>query len=173
NLAIAVGGAYNYSLVRIDGGESIIASDMIEKVSKVIGAEKVERLGETTGDKLVGLQYTHPFCDRVGKIIAAPHVTLEDGTGLVHTAPGHGEEDWRAGRKEGLEAYCPVRDNGTYDDTVPEWLRGVSIWEANKTIWSTSPRVDIWFTTSCSPTVIPMIGAVKRQLFSAPPSSGS
>ncbi len=134
NLAIAVGGAYNYSLVRIDGGESIIASDMIEKVSKAIGAQKVERLGETTGDKLVGLQYTHPFCDRIGKIIAAPHVTLEDGTGLVHTAPGHGEEDWRAGRKEGLEAYCPVRDNGTYDDTVPEWLRGVSIWEANKTI---------------------------------------
>ncbi len=134
NLAIAVGGAYNYSLVRIDGGESIIASDLLEKVSKTIGAEKVERLGETTGDKLVGLQYRHPFCDRVGKIIGAAHVTLEDGTGLVHTAPGHGEEDWRAGRKEGLEAYCPVRDNGTYDDSVPEWLRGVSIWEANKTI---------------------------------------
>ncbi|MCE9620307.1 MAG: isoleucine--tRNA ligase [Planctomycetes bacterium] len=134
NLAIAVGGRYNYALVRIDGSETIIASDLLEKVSKAIGAEHVERLAETTGDRLVGLEYRHPFCERTGKVIAADHVTLEDGTGLVHTAPGHGEEDWRAGRKEGLDAYCPVRDNGTYDDTVPEWLRGVSIWEANKSI---------------------------------------
>jgi isoleucyl-tRNA synthetase len=134
NLAIAVGGRHRYTLARIDGSETIVASDLLDAVAKAIGAEQVERLAETTGDALVGLAYRHPFCERLGRVIAAEHVTLEDGTGLVHTAPGHGEEDWRAGRREGLDAYCPVRDNGTYDDTVPEWLRGVSIWDANKSI---------------------------------------
>jgi isoleucyl-tRNA synthetase len=79
----------------------------------------------------VGLQYRHPFCDRVSPILAAEYVTLEDGTGLVHTAPGHGADDYHTGLKNGLDVYCPVRDDGTFDDTVPEWLRGKSVWEGN------------------------------------------
>src|SRR5690606_10279190 len=58
-------------------------------------------------------------------------VTLEDGTGMVHTAPGHGVEDYQTGLREGLDIYCPVRDDGTFDDSVPEWLRGVDVWTAN------------------------------------------
>ncbi len=58
-------------------------------------------------------------------------MTLEDGTGLVHTAPGHGAEDHMTALREGLDIYCPVRADGTYDDTVPEWLAGMSIWKAN------------------------------------------
>jgi len=131
NLAIAVGPTYRYALVRMDGSETIVATDLLAKVKAAVGAEQVEVLAETDGARLVGLEYRHPFCDRQGRILGADHVTLEDGTGLVHTAPGHGEEDWRAGRREGLPAYCPVQDDGTYDDTVPEWLRGVSIWDAN------------------------------------------
>ena len=131
NLAIAVGPSYRYSLVRMDGSETIVASDLLAKVKAAVGAEKVEVLAETDGAKLVGLTYRHPFCEREGRVIGGEHVTLEDGTGLVHTAPGHGDEDWRVGRREGLAAYCPVRDDGTYDDTVPEWLRGVNIWDAN------------------------------------------
>ncbi|MEO1237247.1 MAG: class I tRNA ligase family protein [Planctomycetota bacterium] len=66
--------------------------------------------------------------------MAAEYVTLEDGTGLVHTAPGHGTEDYQTGLREGLDVYCPVRADGTYDDTVPDWLRGESIWTANDAV---------------------------------------
>jgi isoleucyl-tRNA synthetase len=131
NLAIAVGPTYRYALVRMDGSETILATELLAKVKAAVGAENVEVLAETDGSKLVGLAYRHPFCEREGRVIGGEHVTLEDGTGLVHTAPGHGDEDWRVGLREGLQAYCPVRDDGTYDDTVPEWLRGVNIWDAN------------------------------------------
>jgi isoleucyl-tRNA synthetase len=131
NLAIAVHEKYRYSLVEIDGNTTIIASDLVALVAKKAGAEKVVVRAETDGAKLVGLSYRHPFCPREGRVVSAEYVTLEDGTGLVHTAPGHGADDYRTGLKEGLPAYCPVREDGTYDDTVPEWLRGKSIWAAN------------------------------------------
>ena len=134
NLAIAVHERYRYALVEIDGNTTIMASDLVAGVAKKAGAENVVVRAETDGAKLVGLEYKHPFCDRKGRVVSADYVTLEDGTGLVHTAPGHGAEDYRTGLKEGLPAYCPVREDGTYDDTVPEWLRGKSIWDANKEI---------------------------------------
>ncbi|MCA9286621.1 MAG: isoleucine--tRNA ligase [Phycisphaerales bacterium] len=134
NLAIAVNPRFRYALAEIDGSVSVLATELVDRVAKVAQAEKVAILGEADGAALVGLEYRHPFCDRTGKVVAAEYVTLEDGTGLVHTAPGHGDEDYRTGLKEGLETYCPVRDDGTYDDTVPEWLRGVSVWEANETV---------------------------------------
>jgi isoleucyl-tRNA synthetase len=131
NLAIAVHEKYRYALVEIDGNTTIMASDLVAAVAKKAGAEKVVVRAETDGAKLVGLAYRHPFCPREGRVVSAEYVTLEDGTGLVHTAPGHGADDYRTGLKEGLPAYCPVREDGTYDDTVPEWLRGKSIWTAN------------------------------------------
>jgi isoleucyl-tRNA synthetase len=131
NLAIAVHERYRYALVEIDGSTTIMASDLVEGVAKKAGAEKVVVRAECEGAKLVGLEYKHPFCPRKGRVVSADYVTLEDGTGLVHTAPGHGADDYRTGLKEGLPAYCPVREDGTYDDTVPEWLRGKSIWTAN------------------------------------------
>src|SRR6185295_17862033 len=67
-------------------------------------------------------------------VLLADYVTLEDGTGLVHTAPGHGKEDYATGQKYGLEVYNPVLSDGRYDDTVPEFLRGKSIWDANQLI---------------------------------------
>jgi len=131
NLAIALHERYRYALVEIDGSTTIMASDLVAGVAKKAGAEKVVVRAECDGAKLVGLEYRHPFCARTGRVVSADYVTLEDGTGLVHTAPGHGAEDYRTGLKEGLPAYCPVREDGTYDDTVPEWLRGKSIWDAN------------------------------------------
>ena len=59
---------------------------------------------------------------------------MEDGTGLVHTAPGHGEEDYRTGLREGLEIYCPVKGDGSYDETVPAWLQGQDVWSANQKV---------------------------------------
>ncbi len=134
NLAIAVGPRYRYVLARLDGQESIVARELLEKVVEACEIEEVEVLAECTGADLVGLEYRHPFIERTGRIVEADYVTLEDGTGLVHTAPGHGQEDYRTGQREGLETYCPVQADGTYDDTVPDWLVGRTIWEGNELV---------------------------------------
>ncbi|MFO0874653.1 MAG: isoleucine--tRNA ligase [Phycisphaerales bacterium] len=134
NLAIAVHERYRYALAEIDGSATVVASELLGKVAAAAKAEAVKVLAEVDGAKLVGLVFRHPFCDRTGRLVAADYVTLEDGTGLVHTAPGHGEEDYRTGLREKLDIYCPVRDDGTYDDTVPEWLRGASVWDANQLV---------------------------------------
>lgn len=148
NLAIAVNPKFEYALAWIDGAVTVLAKDAVERVAKLGRSERVVIIATTTGDRLVGLRYRHPFVDgtpkfpeeaggdpaRCSRVVEAEYVTLEDGTGLVHTAPGHGEEDYHTGQREHLPIYCPVRGNGSYDDTVPEWLRGVNIWKANALI---------------------------------------
>ena len=131
NLAVAVHEQFRYALVRVDGSITVIASELVETVTKAAGSESVEILAETLGADLVGLTYRQPMSGTVCPIVKADYVTLEDGTGLVHTAPGHGEEDQQTALKEGLDIYCPVLEDGRYDDTVPDWLVGMSIWEAN------------------------------------------
>jgi isoleucyl-tRNA synthetase len=161
NLAIAVNPKFEYALAWVDGNVCVLAAEAVERVTKAAGAESVEILARCRGEKLVGLRYRHPFVDlgrgesvtseafggrgkepprsgwppkSVLSVVAAEYVTLEDGTGLVHTAPGHGEEDYLTGKREGLPVYCPVRGDGTYDQTVPEWLRGVDVWKANELV---------------------------------------
>jgi isoleucyl-tRNA synthetase len=134
NLAIAVHERFRYALVRVDGNVTVIAAELVDTVTKVAGSESVEVLAETEGSNLVGLTYRHPLDHptyAVCPIVKADYVTLQDGTGLVHTAPGHGEEDNLTAIKEGLDVYCPVRADGTYDDSVPPWLAGMLIWDAN------------------------------------------
>ena len=144
NLAVAVNERFTYALVRVDGNITVMAEALIEKVTKAAKSEDVAVLATAPGSALVGLKYRHPFIDVppvapefAGKcyaVVSAEYVTLEDGTGLVHTAPGHGTEDYQTGQRIGLGVYCPVMGNGSYDDSVPEWLRGLKIWEANELI---------------------------------------
>ena len=148
NVAVAVNPKNLYALVYVDGNVTVMAADLVEKVTKQAKAEEVIVLATATGDRLIGLRYRHPFvttpppcglgrqCDeaKLWSIVPADYVTLEDGTGLVHTAPGHGEEDYQTGLREGLPIYNPVRGDGTYDDTAPEWLRGVIVWDANRKV---------------------------------------
>lgn len=148
NLAIAVHEKFEYALVRVDGNITVMAVELVERVCKAAKAEDVETLATATGDKLVGLSYNHPFRENAPtpvnepdadtsvcySVVSADYVTLEDGTGLVHTAPGHGADDYQTGLRVGLPVYCPVRSNGTYDESVPEWLAGKSIWKANDEI---------------------------------------
>ncbi len=145
NVGVAVHPRTEYACVWMDGNVSVMASALVDKVAKMAKAEKVVVLATTGGDKLVGLRYKHPFvtnppacglgrkCDvaKLWSIVAAEYVTTEDGTGLVHTAPGHGQEDYATGLREGLPVYSPVKNNGTYDDTAPDWLKGISVWDAN------------------------------------------
>ena len=131
NLAIAVHDRLTYALMRLDGALTVVAEDRIDAVAAVGETESVEKLATCKGSDLVGLTYRHPFCDRTSPVVSAEYVTLEDGTGLVHTAPGHGVEDYGTGLREGMDIYCPVKGDGTYDETVPDWLHGCSVWEAN------------------------------------------
>ncbi|MEO1009138.1 MAG: isoleucine--tRNA ligase [Planctomycetota bacterium] len=148
NLAVAVHKKYAYAVARIDGNVTVVAEDLLSKVAGIAKAEDVQVLATASGEKLVGLRYKHPFRDapatplgesdadvsNAWQIVEAEYVTLEDGTGLVHTAPGHGADDYDTGKRVGLPVYCPVRGNGTYDETVPEWIAGQSIWKANQAI---------------------------------------
>jgi isoleucyl-tRNA synthetase len=150
NLAIAVHEKFEYALVLIDGNYTVLATELVEKVCKAAKAEEVKTIATTTGDKLVGLSYIHPLrqqpptpsgepdadTSKCYTVVSADYVTLEDGSGLVHTAPGHGSDDYITGLRVGLPVYCPVRGDGTYDETVPEGLAGMSIWEANELIAS-------------------------------------
>ncbi|MCB9837816.1 MAG: isoleucine--tRNA ligase [Phycisphaeraceae bacterium] len=156
NLAIAVHPRFTYALAEIDGTLTVVAEDLLSSVTAGPGATDVRTLATTTGEKLVGLRYRHPLTDEQAltdrlhvqlreriagaerptlyRIVPAEYVTLEDGTGLVHTAPGHGEEDYQTGLREALPIYCPVLGNGTYDDSAPDWLRGQLVWDANQAI---------------------------------------
>ncbi len=148
NVGVAVHPKIEYALVWVDGNVTVMAADLVEKVTKMAGAEEVVVVARTMGDKLVGLRYTHPFVtrppacglgrkcdpDKLWSVVPAEYVTVEDGTGLVHTAPGHGQEDYQTGLREGLPVYSPVKGDGTYDDSAPDWLRGLSVWDANQKV---------------------------------------
>ena len=148
NVAVAVHPEVEYALVWVDGNVTVMATNLIEKVTQLARSEEVSVLARAMGEKLVGLRYRHPFVtqtpkcalqracslEKIWSVVPADYVTTEDGTGLVHTAPGHGTEDYQTGLKHVLPVYCPVRGDGTYDNTVPEWLRGQSIWKANDAV---------------------------------------
>ncbi|MEM6459403.1 MAG: class I tRNA ligase family protein [Planctomycetota bacterium] len=134
NLAVAVNERYEYGLYPVGSRQVVLATQLAPKVLALGGIDAAEPTETFPGRDLLGIEYRHPFVDRVGKVVSAEYVTLEDGTGLVHTAPGHGAEDYQTGLREGLDVYCPVRGDGTYDDTVPDWLRGESIWKANDAV---------------------------------------
>ncbi|MEE9404583.1 MAG: isoleucine--tRNA ligase [Algisphaera sp.] len=131
NLAVAVHERYEYGIYQVGDREVVLATDLAAKVLAQGGIDSAEPKQTFPGRDLIGVAYHHPFCDREGKVAHAEYVTLEDGTGLVHTAPGHGSDDYQTGLREGLDVYCPVLANGTFDDTVPDWLKGQHIWKAN------------------------------------------
>ncbi|MEM1355997.1 MAG: isoleucine--tRNA ligase, partial [Planctomycetota bacterium] len=134
NLAVAAHERYDYGVYQVGDRRVVIAQELATQVLASEGIENTQPVATLKGRELVGVTYDHPFCSRVGKVVHAEYVTLEDGTGLVHTAPGHGVEDYQTGLREGLEVYCPVRADGTFDDTVPGWLKGKHVFKANEEV---------------------------------------
>ncbi|AIF68629.1 isoleucyl-tRNA synthetase [Palaeococcus pacificus DY20341] len=147
NLAVAVHAEYDYAKVKVEleGKEEywIIAKALVERVLNETGV-KGEVVEEFKGEELEGLRYVHPFLDEyprqkefrekyewTHRVILGEHVTLGDGTGLVHTAPGHGEEDFEIGREYGLPAYSPLDDEGRYVEG--KW-KGVFVKDADPEI---------------------------------------
>jgi isoleucyl-tRNA synthetase len=138
NLAIAVHPEVEYTLATYEAnGQTrgvVLATDLLKAVVALRKGTTFTPVATAKGQDLLVLEYRHPFINRTGRIVAADYVTTTDGTGLVHTAPGHGEEDYETGVREGLECYSPVLASGRFDDTAPEFIRGQTVWEANPVI---------------------------------------
>ncbi len=146
NLAVAVHPRLEYVGLNFekDGRKfvSIVSSERVEAVVKAAGLEEGQFSvsDAVKGAELEKLRYTHPFVEGNPTdkdayfVICAEYVTTEDGTGLVHIAPGHGADDYVAAQQYGLDVYSPVMDDGCYDDTVPEFLKGHNVLEVDMVV---------------------------------------
>ena len=119
NLGISVNGEYVYNIVEADGRKFVVAKELLETVTEQIGWETVTVLSEIKGSDMDMMTAQHPFYDRESLVMVGDHVTLDAGTGLVHTAPGHGDDDYQIGKKYGLEILSPVDARGCYTDEAP------------------------------------------------------
>ncbi|MBM3861040.1 MAG: isoleucine--tRNA ligase [Verrucomicrobia bacterium] len=132
NVAIAVKSDFIYVRAQANGEIWLLAEGLVEQTGKACSVELkvVEKL---TGAQLEGVVTHHPFVDRESPIVISPYVTLEQGTGLVHTAPGHGAEDYEIGRKYGLPTLAPVDDHGVFTKDAGQFA-GQFVFKANKPI---------------------------------------
>ena len=137
SMALAFHPQLRYALVERDTGSPdsgeryLLAEDLVARVAKEVGWRVAKQLGAWTGAELGGLTFQHPFLERALPAVLADYVTLEQGSGIVHTAPGHGAEDFETGRKYGLDIYCPVDAAGRFTEGP---FAGDSIWDANPKI---------------------------------------
>jgi len=140
NLAVACHSTFSYSQVFANGETYIVSTMLLPTVAQKAGLVGYEIQQSLTGDQLIGVEFQHPFCDRTGKIFAGDSfVTQDTGTGFVHIAPGHGQEDYQLGLANGLPIYSPVDDDGCLthtndlpvDQQMPAELVGKAILEKN------------------------------------------
>jgi isoleucyl-tRNA synthetase len=137
NVAIAYHPKFEYVAVDVEGAVYIVALELLKVTSEKLGWDNPKVIAAFPGAKLEGAIFRHPFLDRDSLGILADHVTLEQGTGAVHTAPGHGQEDFEAGVKYGLPIYCPVDAGGRFYHAegaagrLPEEIIGKTVWQAN------------------------------------------
>lgn len=133
NVAVAVHPDFIYSYVNTEKGKLILANNLLIDALAKMGIEKHELIREVKGRDLEGLVYEHPFGLRNGRVVCADYVSLEEGTGLVHTAPGHGNEDYFTGVKYKLDIIMPVDGKGNFDASAGDFA-GLNVFAANKLI---------------------------------------
>lgn len=136
NQAISAHPDLYYDLVQTPKGVLLIARDLVEACMARYGIATWEVLASVKGVALEGVLFRHPFYGREVPMILGEHVTLEAGTGLVHTAPGHGLEDYLVGLRYGLPVDNPVGDDGRFLADTP-LVGGQSVWAANQTVTET------------------------------------
>ncbi len=133
NMAICLHPNFDYTFFEKGGDIYVIAQGLLANFLNGVGWEEsdIRVIGDTVkGKELELLNTTHPLYDRKSPIILGEHVTLDAGTGAVHTAPGHGLEDYEVGRKYGIEVYSPLDSRGCWTDLVPD-LEGVPYYKGN------------------------------------------
>lgn len=140
NMAIAFHPKFKYVAVEAADEVYIVAEDLLSVTAEAAGWKSPRVLAAFAGASLEGTRFRHPFIQRDSLGILADHVTLEQGTGAVHTAPGHGHEDYVIARQYGINTYCPVDAAGRFFHTedaegrLPEELIGKNVWEGNAVV---------------------------------------
>ena len=133
NVAITLHPELDYVLVQLNDEKHVLAKELLESYLKVIGQEDAQVLQEFKGDQLERVVCRHPFVGRDSLLILGDHVTTDTGTGCVHTAPGHGVEDFMVGNKYQLPVISPVDNRGVFT-TEGGKFQGLKIWDANQQI---------------------------------------
>ena len=135
NLAICVNERFEYSLVEYVDEVYLIASDLLDAFVKdaELNESDVKVIGTIQGKDLENLKTKHPLYDRFSPILCGDHVTLDAGTGCVHTAPGHGLEDWEVCQKYGIEVLSPLDSKGYWTDEVPD-MKGIYYEDGNEIV---------------------------------------
>ncbi|EIB99991.1 isoleucyl-tRNA synthetase [Pantoea sp. Sc1] len=135
NRAISLHPEFDYQLIQIEGRALILAKELVESVMKRAGVSEWQVLGECKGAALELQLFQHPFLEQIqSKVVLGEHVTLDAGTGAVHTAPGHGPDDYVIGQKYGIETANPVGPDGAYLPGTYPTLDGVNVFKANDMI---------------------------------------
>jgi isoleucyl-tRNA synthetase len=144
NLGVAFHPDFVYGAYDVHGTAVLIAEELAPRVAAATKRPLGKPLARVTGDRLEGLRFKHPLYDRPSLAVLADYVTLEQGTGAVHTAPGHGADDFRTGVQYGLEIYAPVGPDGRFTDEVGLFA-GEQVFEANPGIVETlTDRGRLW-----------------------------
>ncbi|WP_370426021.1 isoleucine--tRNA ligase [Pantoea vagans] len=134
NRAISLHPEFEYQLIQIEGRALILAKELVESVMKRAGVSEWQVLGECKGAALELQKFQHPFLAIESLVVLGDHVTLDAGTGAVHTAPGHGPDDYVIGQKYGIETANPVGPDGSYLPGTYPTLDGINVFKANDMI---------------------------------------
>lgn len=133
NLAISLHPDFTYVAVSVGSEIWIVAEGLLEGCMQMAEVQEFQVIRRFRASELEGLRCRHPFLDRESLLVLGSHVTLEAGTGCVHTAPGHGREDYEMALEYGLDVYSPVDDRGRFTSDVP-FFAGKPVFEANKLV---------------------------------------
>ncbi len=133
NLAITLHPDFAYVAVDVGGEIWIVAEGLLESCMKAFAIQDYTVVKTFQASHLQGLKCRHPFLERDSVLILGGHVTLEAGTGCVHTAPGHGREDYDMALEYGLDVYSPVDDNGRFTRDV-DFFAGQYVFDANRNV---------------------------------------
>ena len=130
NLAVALHPDFDYAAVESGGEVYVVADGLADRFIEETGLHGARKIAVFRADGLERLRCRHPLVDRDSILVLADYVTLDTGTGLVHTAPGHGREDYETGLRYGLPVYAPLDDDGRFTKDVP-FFAGKQVFEAN------------------------------------------
>lgn len=133
NMGIAVHPEFTYVVVAVDDEKYVIAKDLLPVVAEKLAWSHYEVVKEFKGQELDQALCRHPFMERDSLVLLGKHVTLEAGTGCVHTAPGHGEDDFYVGREYGLQVLSPVDDRGCFTEEAQPFT-GLYVHDANQQV---------------------------------------
>jgi len=129
NLGVCFHPQFKYSFYKFKDEYYLLADDLLSQFEAKTGLKNEKRIS-LSSEEIANLKVNHPFIERESKVIFGRHVTLEQGTGIVHTAPGHGLEDYQVGLEYNLETYCPVNSYGCFTNDFSE-MEGENVFKAN------------------------------------------